>query len=155
MHNSIHIKQLNVKSIILQIRGKLKVKKAFTLIEIVIVIITMVAIITVSLPAYDKMKKRIEYSPASGFVELVRSAASYYLLRNGSFAGLATGDPAWVGLNVAPPSTSSLTYVIISGPQLEIRNRSGDWLYRYHLSTGAVERRTAHADYPYLPKDLP
>jgi hypothetical protein len=118
-------------------------------------VIIVVVIIAVFVPAYDKMKKRMEYRSASGFVELVRSAASYYLLRNGSFTGLSTGDPAWTELNVTPPSTSSLTYVIIAGPQLEIRNESGAWLYRYHLSTGVVQRRTTHADYPYLPNDLP
>ena len=129
--------------------------KAFTFIELVVVIIILTIIIMVSVPAYSNMKKRMEYRSESGVVELVRAAASYYLLKYESFSGLPTGAGAWDYLNIDPPSKSVLTYDIVTGPKLEIRNQGGTWLYRYHLETEVVEQNTAHADYSYLPGNLP
>ncbi len=129
-------------------------KKAFTMIEILVVLLILGILISISIPGYSRLKKRTEYKEASGILELVRAGAKYYDLKYG-VSGLPTGSSAWAALKIDEPAGPQLTYEVVTGPKLEIKNKGGDWLYRYHLETGAVERNTGHDDYAYLPGDLP
>ncbi|MFA5069304.1 MAG: prepilin-type N-terminal cleavage/methylation domain-containing protein [Candidatus Omnitrophota bacterium] len=128
-------------------------KKAFTLIEVLIVVFIVGILAVASLPAYGKLKKTIEYKETSGILDLVRAGAKYYDLKYG-IGGLPVAG-AWDYLKISQPAGSKLIYQIVSGPKLEICNSSGAWLYRYTLPNGPSEKNTGHDDFQYLPSDLP
>jgi prepilin-type N-terminal cleavage/methylation domain-containing protein len=129
-------------------------KKAFTTIEVLVVVVILGILVSIAIPGYSRLKKSTEYREALGFLELVRAGAKYYDLKYG-ISGLPTGTGAWTALKIDEPAGPQLNYAIISGPRLEIQNQTGAWLYRYNLVNGTTQKRTGHADYQYLPKDLP
>jgi prepilin-type N-terminal cleavage/methylation domain-containing protein len=131
-------------------------KRGFTLIEMLTVIIILSILGTVSLPIYNRVKTRIEYREASGVLELVRAGAKYYDLKYG-ISGLSSGDPGWVQLKVDKPTGLNLIYSIEAAAgirYMRIRNKNNDLLYSYQLPNGPGSR-TAHADTANLPSDLP
>ena len=134
-------------------------KKAFTTIEIMIVMVILAIIASIALPGYVEFKKRIEYKEASGILELVRAGAKYYDLKYGIAALDPTAGPLWTHLKVDDPSSAHLVYSIVTGPaagesDLQISNTDGDVLYTYTLPDGPGAT-TAEPDVAYLPTDLP
>jgi prepilin-type N-terminal cleavage/methylation domain-containing protein len=133
-------------------------KRAFTLVEMMIVIIIISIITTFGLPSYHKMKKTIEYKEASGIVGMVRAAAGYYYMQYGDFDDLQLGAGAWDDLNIEQPDGDKLTYEIADDAgvkYIRIRNLSGDLLYSYKLPNGPRETIPEQDDMQYLPEDLP
>jgi prepilin-type N-terminal cleavage/methylation domain-containing protein len=131
-------------------------KRGFTLIEMLTVVIVLSILATVSLPIYNRVKKRIEYRETSGVLELVRAGAKYYDLKYG-ISVLSSGDPAWTQLKVDKPAWLNLVYSIEDSAgtkYMRIRNKNNNLLYSYRLPDGPGSK-TAHADTAYLPADLP
>jgi prepilin-type N-terminal cleavage/methylation domain-containing protein len=129
-------------------------KKAFTLVEILIVIVVLGILAAFLLPGYGNIRKRAEYREASGLLNLVRAGAKYYDLKYGINHLALGGAGAWDAMRVDEPSTAHLTYNIIAGPELEIRSPDGNVLYTYRLPDGPGVT-TADPDTAYLPGDLP
>ena len=129
-------------------------KKAFTTIELIIVMVILGIIASVALPGYSRIKKRMEYKEASGILELVRAGAKYYDLKYGIAALDPTAGPLWTHLKIDDPPAANLGYAIVAGPDLQISNTGGDVLYTYTLPDGPGAT-TAEEDAAYLPADLP
>ena len=132
-------------------------KRAFTITEVLITVVIISIIAAIGVPAYNNLKKRIEYKEALGVTELVRAAASYYFMKYGSFSSLGSGDAAWVDLKINKPEVNKLNYEIadVTGTKyLRIKNAGNDLLYSYQLPNGPGTKE-AHADTAYLPDDLP
>ena len=130
-------------------------KKAFTLIELLIVLVILAIITAFVLPGYGNIRRRAEYREASSLLNLVRAGAKYYDLKYGISHLALGGVAAWPAMRVDDPSSSAhLTYDIIAGPALQVSNPDGDVLYTYTLPDGPGAL-TADADTAFLPADLP
>lgn len=128
-------------------------KKAFTLVETLMVLVILGILSAFLLPGYEKIKKRAEYRETTGLLNLVRAGAKYYDLKYGINHLSAGGTAAWPAMRVNEPTDAKLTYVIVAGPALEIRNPNGNLLYTYTLPDGPGVQ-TGHPDTSYLPADL-
>ena len=131
-------------------------KRAFTLVEVLTVVIILTILVVIALPNYSRLKKRIEYRETAGIVKLVQAGAKYYDLRYG-IASLPSGDDVWAYLKVDRPFGANLIYTIEdeSGTKyLRIKNADNDLLYSYQLPNGPGTK-TEHEDIQYLPDDLP
>jgi prepilin-type N-terminal cleavage/methylation domain-containing protein len=132
-------------------------KKAYTLVEIIVVVVILSILASIALPGFKMIKKRIEYKETSGVVGLVRAGAKYYDLKYG-LTELPAGDNAWTYLKVDKPSDVYLVYEIVDDAgvkYMRIKNQSGDLLYSYKLPDGPRETIPEQDDMQYLPEDLP
>jgi prepilin-type N-terminal cleavage/methylation domain-containing protein len=134
-------------------------KKSFTIIELVIVIVILGIFAMVSFPMYNKIIKRTGFKEVASIVNLVRAGAKYYDLKY-DLSNLPAGETAWGGLKVDKPAASGaeLTYTITASettgnPELEV-SYDDSLLYEYDLitETGAP---TEDPNAAYLPADLP
>lgn len=129
-------------------------RKAFTLVEVLIVLVVIAILAAFIVPGYGTIKKRAEYRETTGLLNLVRAGAKYYDLKYGINHLAGGGTAAWPAMRVDEPTDAKLTYAIVAGPALEIRNPAGQLLYTYTLPDGPGVK-TGHADTSYLPADLP
>jgi len=133
-------------------------KKGFTLIEIIVILLIFGILATISFPLYNKTIKRTGFKEVVNIVSLVKAGAKYYVLKYGA-AGLPANETAWDCLKVDKPSDSGakLTYVITSSgagnPALQV-SYDGSILYEYDLITG-IGAKTGDPDAAYLPDNLP
>ncbi len=133
-------------------------KKAYTLTEIIAVIVILAILAAVSVPMYNKIIKRSSFKEVSTIVNLVKAGAKYYDLRYDMSIFEANDNiEPWVNLRVDKPSGTGtkLTYVITGGtdPVLQV-SYDGNLLYTYDLKDG-TGTTTADPDTAYLPGDLP
>jgi prepilin-type N-terminal cleavage/methylation domain-containing protein len=128
-------------------------KKAFTLLETLIVIIILTIVVLAFMPTYSRLKKSMEYKEASSLLELVRAGAKYYDVKYG-IGHLVGGAGAWDTIKVERPTGGKLDYDIAAGPKLQIKKKDGTTLYVYDLPDGPGTP-TADPDASYLPDDLP
>ena len=140
-------------------KGK-KMKKAFTFIEIMIVVIIIGIIAGFSLSMYSKIIKRAGFKEVARRVDIVRAGARYYGFKYG-IDTLPTDDEdeAWDRLQVdnnPSDSGADLIYAIVSSggdPALQV-SYGGSVLYTYNLAT-ETGSTTADPNAKYLPDNLP
>ena len=135
-----------------------KMKKGFTLGEVMVVIIILGIFAAIVFPVYNRIIRRTSFKEVARKVDLVRAAAKYYGLKYG-ISNLPTDDTAWDFLQVDNDDLNSYTdlvYAIVSSggdPALQV-SYGGPTLYTYNLVTkiGSV---TADSNVKYLPDNLP
>jgi len=132
-------------------------KRGFTLIEVMIVVVILGLLVSITLPMYSKVIRRTGFKEVSGIVNLVRAGAKYYDLKYDLSAFDANDTTAWNFLKVDKPWDSGigLTYVLTGGtsPVLEV-SYDGNLLYQYDLLTG-TGTTSEDPNAAYLPSDLP
>lgn len=131
-------------------------KKAYTIIDVLIIVVILAILAAVVVPAYNKVVRRSELKEVRTLVELTRAGAKYY---HGKYWITSITTPANLSvLNVTVPSDAKCTYSIVSGAGntriLEVRRTSDNvLLYTYQLPNGpGVVQATTDARYL---EDLP
>lgn len=131
-------------------------KKGYTLIDVLIVVVVLGVLATIAIPAYRMIIRRAELKEVKNTVELARAGAKYYDLKHG-ISGLTTPGSLST-LKVDVPDDSECTYTIVDGGggirRLEVRRKSDNvLLYDYDLPDGPGSIKST-SDARYL-QDLP
>lgn len=136
-------------------------KKAYTLIGVLIVVVILGILATGAIPSLRQIIRRTELKEVRSVVEAVISGARYYELKYGTITTLPLYDSGtqkdWPALNVELPNNPVCAYEILdggtTGKQLRV-NSDGVWLYTYDLPRGLGAINAGNSDAKYV-RELP
>jgi prepilin-type N-terminal cleavage/methylation domain-containing protein len=139
---------------------KIRIRKAFTLIEIIIVVVILAILVSIAVPNIRKFITRAQLKEVGSMVELIKSGAKYYDLKYGLNLFSTSGDP-WTNLKLDQLATvPGLTYSFATSGANKyiIASKDGQWIYRYYFygpQEGTGQKNSSHPDVNSLPADLP
>lgn len=134
-------------------------KKGYTLIDVLIIVVILGVLVTVAIPAYRRIIRRAELREVRNLLELTRAGARYYHLKY-DITDIDTSegqDAVFRSLRVDIPADSNCIYQIVAigtTRQLQVIRRSDSaLLYTYDLpdAGGSIQKTS---DERYL-QDLP
>lgn len=130
-------------------------KKAYTIVDVLLIVIILAILAAIVTPAYNKVVRRSELKEVRTLVELTRAGARYY---HGKYGITSITPPANLSvLNVTVPPDAKCTYSIVSGGttgrQLQVTSSNG-LLYTYDLPDGPGAINGVNPDARYV-QDLP
>lgn len=138
-------------------------KKAYTLIGVLIVVVILGILAIGAIPSFNQIIRRTELKEVRNVVEAVISGARYYELKHGTITTLPISDPdpdpdpPWPALNVELPNNPVCAYEILpggtTGKQLRVSS-GGVWLYTYDLPRGPGAINGVNPDARYV-QELP
>ena len=105
-------------------------KKAFTLVELLIVIIIIGILATLAIPQYQRMVNRARWSEAMSLADAIKTAENLYYVENNAFR---TGASANLG------DLSTLDLPVATARQFRFSLRNPDMIYAYHSSQNAAD----------------
>ena len=118
-------------------------KKAFTLVELLIVIIIIGILATLAIPQYQRMVNRSRWSEAMSLADAIKTAENLYSAEVGG--GFYTG--AGTNLN----GLSTLDLPATTARQFRFSLRNTNTIYAYYLTRhGGADDSALTAGYPYF-----
>jgi Tfp pilus assembly protein PilE len=139
-------------------------RKAITLIELLVVIIVLAVLALLVLPGFKGIIERAKFKEVKSMVDVARSGSKYYDLKYGlDQLDVSDQDALWSVLKITLPTTPKCEYIVVdggtapSGKQLQVISPpgSGEVVYTYDLPDGPGTVITGHTDEGYLPPGLP
>jgi prepilin-type N-terminal cleavage/methylation domain-containing protein len=143
---------------------KIRIRNAFTLLEVIIVVVILAILVSIAIPNMKKFITRAQLKEVGSMVELIKSGAKYYDLKYGLNLFSTSGDP-WINLKLEQLATvPGLTYTFgTSGSGINTSKYIIAWkdsteIYRYYFygpQEGTGQKNSSHPDVNSLPADLP
>jgi len=95
-------------------------KKAFTLIELLIVIIIIGILATIAIPQYEKMVQRAKIAGALPKLQQIMTAEKLYYMEHGAYSTIVgpggAHAPDWESIDIDNPCDSHFVYVFYDYP---------------------------------------
>lgn len=123
-----------------------RLKRGFTLIELIIVIVIIGILALVAIPKYFSNLQKAKRAEAVTALRSLREAEMAYFAKTGEFKDVSSGTPLYVDIDsdgsndiVVNPRSTNFSFQVSGGDAIATKNGTkSDFSYSMNLETGVV-----------------